>query len=74
MYNNRNQKELQHIVDLDAITELTKAPGNYYGGLNIVKHNSRFYWIMENYENNFKDISEWSEISEELYNLLLQYK
>jgi len=44
--------------------------GNYYGGLFIKKHKGKYYWIIENYDTDFKDISEWEEISEAVYNQL----
>ncbi len=47
------------------------AIGNYYGGLYITKYNDKFYWIIENYDTNFNDITEWDEIPESLYNELL---
>lgn len=33
--------------------------GNYYGGLVIKKENDKFYWIIENYDTYFDDISRW---------------
>ena len=48
----------------------TGAIGNYYGGLYITKHNDKYYWLIENYNTDFQDIKEWSEISEKLFNEL----
>ena len=47
--------------------------GNYYGGLHVCKNEGKFYWIIENYDTDFEEISEWEEISEELYELLLKH-
>lgn len=47
--------------------------GNYYGGLFITQYDSKYYWIIENYNTDFTDISEWEEISEELYYALLKH-
>lgn len=47
--------------------------GNYYGGLSIKTENGKFYWIIENYDTDMEDISDWSEISEDLYNELLKH-
>lgn len=47
--------------------------GNYYGGLNVKKENDKFYWIIENYNTDFNDISLWEEISESLYNELIKH-
>lgn len=44
--------------------------GNHYGGLHIQKVDNKFYWIIENYDTDFTDLSEWEEISENLYNSL----
>lgn len=47
--------------------------GNYYGGLFVKKENDKFYWIIENYDTDFDDITEWEEISESLYNELIKH-
>ena len=47
--------------------------GNYYGGLVVKKENDKFYWIIENYNTDFDDISRWEEISESLYNELIKH-
>ena len=45
--------------------------GNTYGGLKVLKHEGKFYWIIENYDTNFEDISEWEQIREDLYHNLI---
>ena len=46
--------------------------GNYYGGLNITTFDNKFYWIIENYDTDFNNLSEWEEISEKLFLTLLE--
>ncbi len=46
---------------------------NYYGSLEVMEHNGKYYWIIENYDTHFEDLSEWEEISEELYLMLLKH-
>lgn len=46
---------------------------NYYGSLEVMEHNGKYYWIIENYDTDFDDLSEWEEISEELYLMLLKH-
>jgi hypothetical protein len=48
--------------------------GNYYGGLIIMENEGKYYWLIENYDTNFDDLAEWSEISKELYNSLLKHE
>ena len=48
--------------------------GNYYGGLFIKKHEGKYYWLIENYDTNFEDISEWSEIEKDLFDKLNFHK
>ena len=53
-------------------TEIGKI-GNYYGSLEVMEHNGKYYWIIGNYDTNFDDLSEWEEISKELYLMLLKH-
>jgi hypothetical protein len=43
--------------------------GNYYGCLYVMKKEDRFYWGIENY-----DVTDWQEITEELYNNLISFE
>ena len=47
--------------------------GNYYGGLHIAKDDDKFYWLIENYDTDFSDRSEFEEIPESLYNELIKF-
>lgn len=47
--------------------------GNYYGGLNIMQHEGKYYWIIENHNTDFNNLEEWDEIEEELYNALIKH-
>jgi hypothetical protein len=47
--------------------------GNYYGGLYIAQYDNKYYWIIENYDTSFKNINEWDEIGEGLYDMLFDY-
>jgi len=53
-------------------TEIGKI-GNYYGVLEVMEQNGKFYWIIGNYDTHFDDLSEWEEISEEMYLMLLKH-
>ena len=48
--------------------------GNYYGGLTVKEESGKYYWIIENYDTNLKDISEWEEIRKELFLELMKHK
>jgi hypothetical protein len=48
--------------------------GNYYGGLFIMEHEGKYYWLIENYDTDFKDLSDWDEIDKELYDSLIAYE
>ena len=54
------------------ITEITLI-GNYYGFLNVMKLDGKFYWCIENYDTNFKNLEHWQEIPKELYNLIVKF-
>lgn len=41
--------------------------GNHYGGLFIYEKENKFYWIIENYDTDFENLSEWDEIPKKLY-------
>lgn len=43
--------------------------GNYYGKLSVVKHESKYFWSIENY-----DGQDWQEITEKLYNTLIEFE
>ena len=43
--------------------------GNYYGQLSVVKHGSKYFWSIENY-----DGQDWQEITEKLYNTLIEFE
>ncbi len=43
---------------------------NCYGQLEAIEHKGRFYWIIGNYDTNFKNLEEWEEIDEPLYRAL----
>jgi len=47
---------------------------NYYGGLWIQEVSGKYYWIIENHETDFSILSEWSEITKELYDSLLMFE
>ena len=47
--------------------------GNYYGGLFIMSYNGNYYWIIESYNTDFGDITEWEEITKELYDSLIKF-
>jgi hypothetical protein len=44
---------------------------NYYGGLSVIQKEDKYYWIIENYDTDFDNLSEWEEISKELYDSLI---
>jgi len=48
--------------------------GNYYGGLFIMENEGKYYWLIENYNTDFDDLSDWSEIDKELYDSLVAYE
>ena len=43
--------------------------GNYYGQLSVVKHGSKYFWSIENYDGHC-----WQEITEKLYNTLIEFE
>ena len=47
---------------------------NYYGGLFIMENEGKYYWLIENYDTYFDDLSDWSEIDKELYDSLVAYE
>lgn len=44
---------------------------NYYGGLFVMKHEGKYYWIIEDHDTIFDDIEQWEEIEKPLYDQLL---
>lgn len=47
--------------------------GNFYGGLNILQHDGKYYWAIEDYNNNMHDIDSYHEIPKRLYDALVAY-
>ena len=43
--------------------------GNYYGQLEVVKHGSKYFWSIENYDGQC-----WQEITEKLYKTLIEFE
>ena len=50
-----------------------KGIGNYYGGLNVLKADGKYYWLIENYDTDFLDMGEYEEISKSLYDELIKH-
>ena len=52
--------------------------GNTYGGFWVAEHEDKFYWGIEDYEDDFEsdvfDKKRWDEIAEKLYRLILEEK
>ena len=48
--------------------------GNYYGGLFIMEHEGRYYWLIDDHDTDFEDLDEWEEIDKKLYDSLLSYE
>ncbi len=46
---------------------------NYYGGLNVMEFNGKFYWCIENYNTDFEDLEHWDEITKELYDSIIKF-
>lgn len=47
--------------------------GNYYGYLNVMSLDGKFYWLIENHNTDFECLEDWDEISEELYNSIMKF-
>ena len=47
---------------------------NYYGGLNVMEYDGKYYWCIENYDTVFEDLEYWDEIDKELYESLIAYE
>jgi hypothetical protein len=47
---------------------------NYYGGLYVMQNEGRYYWIIENYNTDFDDLTRWHEIEKELYDCLIAHE
>jgi hypothetical protein len=47
--------------------------GNYYGNLYIMENEGKYYWLIFNYDTDFDELSDWSEIDKELYDSLVAY-
>lgn len=54
--------------------EAIKDISNDDGCLIIKEVNGRFYWILEGYNTDLSSLKEWDEISEGLFNELLNHK
>lgn len=48
--------------------------GNDYGGLYVMENEGKYYWIISNYDTNFDNLFNWSEIGKELYDSLVAYE
>ncbi len=48
--------------------------GNYYGGLFILQHEKKYYWLIENYDTDLDCLSYWTEIDKELYDSIVAYE
>lgn len=53
--------------------ENVSAIGNTYGGLVILEHEGKYYWLIEDYNTNFNNLDEYIEISKELYLEIKKY-
>lgn len=47
---------------------------NYYGGLFVMEHDGKYYWIIENFDTDFQSLEDWEEIDKELYDSLIAYQ
>lgn len=47
--------------------------GNYYGYLNVMTLDGKFYWCIENYNTDFENLEDWEEITEELYTSIIKF-
>ena len=47
--------------------------GNYYGYLNVMTLDGKFYWCIENYNTDLENLEDWEEINEELYNSIITF-
>tara|TARA_R110002051_G_scaffold308116_1_gene379521 strand:+ start:18024 stop:18206 length:183 start_codon:yes stop_codon:yes gene_type:complete len=50
-----------------------KGVGNYYGGIYVKEQSGKYYWIIENYDTDFSELTNWTEIRKSLYDELLKY-
>ena len=48
--------------------------GNYYGGIRIMKHDDKYYWLIENYDTNYDNLSDSSEIDKTLFDALVAHE
>jgi hypothetical protein len=48
--------------------------GNYYGGLHVMEKDSKYYWVIEDYSTDFKDLNHWDECDKDLYDALIAYE
>lgn len=61
-------------MELDDKTIAVSSIGNYYGGLHILEHEGKYYWIIENFDTNFDDLDQYEEITKELYDAIIKNK
>lgn len=47
---------------------------NFYGGLYVMKHEGKYYWIIEDHDTDWDDLAKWSEIEKELYDSLMAHE
>ena len=40
---------------------------NYYGSLMVKEENNKYYWLVENFDTNLRDLTNWFEIPKLLY-------
>jgi hypothetical protein len=48
--------------------------GNYYGGLNVMEFEGKYYWCIEDYNTDLGDLEDWDEIDKELYDSLIAFQ
>lgn len=48
--------------------------GNYYGGLYVMEHEGKYYWMIQDYNDRFNHLPDWSEIEKELYEALIKHE
>lgn len=46
---------------------------NYYGGINIMEHKGKYYWMMDDWDSDEEDLTQWTEIPKKLYKTLLEF-
>ena len=54
------------MIDDSQIIEIDEI-GNYYGCLNVLSYNNKFYWLIEDWNTDKQDINSWIEIPRDLF-------